>query len=168
MNQPLHLSNRAALSVYHEGTKARRCIKRPQIFVSSCLCGCYLRGNSRGIVEGLVGLAQVAGVVDETAAGQERAAALLSFATAHFAALGAPMWPPDRQDFERARTRVRARLTDAQYAAASERGAALTLEQALAEALPQKESRLHRRYACALPSCCAWRILRRMRRVACR
>jgi predicted ATPase/DNA-binding SARP family transcriptional activator len=89
------------------------------------------RGNTRGIVECIAGFAGVVG-----ARGQlERAARLLGASAAQFEAIGAAMWPADQIDYQRNVAAIRAALGEAAFAAACADGRALTLEQAIAEAL---------------------------------
>jgi predicted ATPase/class 3 adenylate cyclase/DNA-binding XRE family transcriptional regulator len=81
----------------------------------------------------LVGLARVAGAV----ARPERAARLLSAAETLLDAIGlsVSVWPEVRADYDRTLTAVRAQLDTATFAAAWAEGRAMTMEQAIAEAL---------------------------------
>jgi tetratricopeptide (TPR) repeat protein len=91
------------------------------------------QSNRPGILEGLAGFG---GLV--AAQGQSRRAAVLFGAvTALRAALNTPMWPAERVEYERHITAVRAQLDEATFAAAWAEGRAMTLEQALAEALDE-------------------------------
>ena len=84
-------------------------------------------GNCRGIAECLAGLAQ-ARLAQATGDDERRwSAALLGFAEAYFAAVGAVMWPPDRLAFARARAALAQPYGDAWA-----RGQRLTIEQAAA------------------------------------
>jgi predicted ATPase len=89
------------------------------------------QGNRPGILEGLAGFGALM-----AAQGQPRRAAILFGAiVALRAALSAPMWPAERVEYERHLAAARAQLSVAAFAAAWAAGAALTLEQAIAEAL---------------------------------
>lgn len=92
-------------------------------------------GNCRGMVECVAGLAQVAATGATSAEGWERVAALLGFVEAYFAQSGAALWPPDRQNVERAQAAFATRLPAAQLADAQVRGQSLTLAQAVHAAL---------------------------------
>jgi hypothetical protein len=81
------------------------------------------------------GLAAVAGAQDNVA----RAVRLWSSALAIREAIGAPLPPIDRPRRDKALARLRAQLDDANFAAAWAEGQAMSLEQAIAEAL-QHES----------------------------
>jgi len=90
-------------------------------------------GDPRRCAVGLEGLASAAGM-----AGQgERAARLLGAAATMRAALGAPQPPQERADTEEAVAATRATLGETAWAAAFAAGQALTLEQAIAEALSE-------------------------------
>jgi hypothetical protein len=88
------------------------------------------RGNKRGIIECIAGLAGVVGAQGE----RERAARLLGATAAQFEAIGAAMWPADQIEYQRNVAALRAVLGEAGFAAAWAAGRALTLEQAIAEA----------------------------------
>jgi hypothetical protein len=91
------------------------------------------RGDPRRCAEGLEQLASTVGV-----AGQgERAARLLGAAAALREALGAPQPAQDRADMEQAVAAVRGALGEKTWVAAFEAGQALTLEEAIAEALSE-------------------------------
>jgi non-specific serine/threonine protein kinase len=89
------------------------------------------RGNTRGIIECLAGLAGVVGAQGQI----ERAVRLLGATAAQFEAIGAAMWPADQIDYQRTVAALRAVLGEAAFAAAWDAGRALTLEQAIAEAI---------------------------------
>ncbi len=89
-------------------------------------------GSAWGVAYGLEG---VAGVV--CARGEpERAARLCGAAAALRDAIGAPLPPEDRADYERIVAAARAALGDDAFAAAWAAGRALSLDQAIAEAAP--------------------------------
>ena len=88
-------------------------------------------GDQRGCARGLEELASTAGV-----AGQgERAARLLGAAAAVRETIGAPQPPQEQTDVEQAVAAARAALGEEAWAAAYAAGRALSLEQAIAEAL---------------------------------
>jgi hypothetical protein len=93
------------------------------------------RGNKRGIIECIAGMA---GVVAAQGQG-ERAVRLLGATAAQFKAIGAAMWPADRIDYHRNEASIRAVLGEEAFAAAWAAGRALTLEQAIAEAFPDEK-----------------------------
>ena len=67
----------------------------------------------------------------------ERAARLCGAAAALRVAIGAPLHPTERADYERTVAALRVALGDAAYEAAWAQGQALTLEQAIALALEE-------------------------------
>jgi predicted ATPase len=88
-------------------------------------------GEKRGIAFALEAVAGLA-----SAQGQpERAAQLLGAAARLRAAIGAPLPPPERADYERTVAAARAHLEPAAFRAAWAEGEALPLEQAVASAL---------------------------------
>jgi tetratricopeptide (TPR) repeat protein len=87
-------------------------------------------GERRGIAECLLGFAGVA-----AAAGQpERAARLFGAAAALREAIGVPMAPVDRADYDRHVAAVHAALGETAFAGAWSAGHDMTLEQAIAAA----------------------------------
>jgi predicted ATPase/DNA-binding SARP family transcriptional activator len=90
-------------------------------------------GNKEGIVKDLEGLAAVA--VAQGAA--ERAARLFGAAAALREAIGAPLPPDERADYERQEAPVRAALHEAAFAAAWAAGRAMPLDDAVAFALDE-------------------------------
>ena len=88
-------------------------------------------GERLGIAECLEGLATVAAGTGQP----ERAARLLGAAEALREAIGAPLPPVDRPDHDDDDSATRAALGEAAFAAAWAAGRALTVEQAVAEAL---------------------------------
>ncbi|MBI3961283.1 MAG: tetratricopeptide repeat protein, partial [Deinococcus sp.] len=91
---------------------------------------CQRLGLKLTIVECLEGLAQVAGGQGQPA----RAARLCGAAEARREALGAPLPPADRADYERQVAHLRSELDEATCAAAWATGRAMSLEQAVAYA----------------------------------
>jgi predicted ATPase/DNA-binding SARP family transcriptional activator len=90
-------------------------------------------GNKRGIAEDLEALGKVVGALGQP----ERAARLMGAAAAVRDAIGAPHWPVDRAEYECCLAAVRSTLDEAAFAAAWAAGRALTLEQAVADALEE-------------------------------
>ncbi|HMA34832.1 MAG TPA: tetratricopeptide repeat protein, partial [Chloroflexia bacterium] len=86
-------------------------------------------GDRQGMIECVAGLGGVAA----GAGAAPRAARLLGAATALLAAIGAPLQPTDRADYERNLATARAGLDEAAFAAAWAGGQALSLAQAIAE-----------------------------------
>jgi predicted ATPase/DNA-binding SARP family transcriptional activator len=86
------------------------------------------------VLASLEGLARVAAVSGQ----EERGARLLGAAATHREALGVPLPPHLRPGNERTVAAVRAALGEAAFAAAWTEGRAITLEQAVADALQQK------------------------------
>ena len=93
------------------------------------------RGNTRGIIECIAGMAGVVGTKGQG----ERAVRLLGATAAQFKAIGAAMWPADRIDYHRTEASIRTVLGEEAFAAAWDAGRALTLEQAIAEAFPDEK-----------------------------
>jgi len=89
------------------------------------------QGNQPGILECLAGFGALL-----AAQGQPKRAAVLFGAIAALRAiLGAPMWPAERVEYERHLAGIRAALGEGALQAALGEGHALSLEQAIAEAL---------------------------------
>lgn len=88
-------------------------------------------GDSHELVECMESLAAADCMVGQT----ERGALLLGAMAARREALGTPLPPVARADYERTVTRARADLGATAFAAAWERGRALSIEQAMAVAL---------------------------------
>jgi predicted ATPase/class 3 adenylate cyclase len=88
-------------------------------------------GQQPRVVACLVGLAAVAAAMGRWA----RAARLLGAAQALSDAIGLPFEPPDRLDFDQSATAARAALEAPTFAAAWAAGQALSLDEAIAEAL---------------------------------
>lgn len=84
-------------------------------------------GNRRGIAECLAGLASVRARQGHT----QWAATMLGAAEILLHATGGAWWPADRVEVERNREIIRSALDEAGFAAAWEKGHALTLDQAL-------------------------------------
>ncbi|MBI3973469.1 MAG: adenylate/guanylate cyclase domain-containing protein [Chloroflexi bacterium] len=97
-------------------------------------------GDRWGIIECLEGLARVAGAQGQL----EWGARLLGAAEALREAIGAPLPPADRADYDRDVAVVRAGLGEATFATAWAEGRAMSLEQAVAYAL-QTHAPGHRR-----------------------
>jgi tetratricopeptide (TPR) repeat protein len=85
-------------------------------------------GNRRGMAECMAGLAGLRARKGDAAWG----ATMLSAAESVLKATGGAWWPADRVEVERNQDMIRAALGDVQWAAAQKKGAAMTLEQALA------------------------------------
>lgn len=106
-------------------------------------------GNKPGIVEGLAGLAGVAAMASQHRAsdGQtgeaEQArkagwtARLFGASDALRGAIGAPMWPAERVDYERNMAAARAQLDEEEFERAWQEGRSMTIEQAIAYALEE-------------------------------
>jgi predicted ATPase len=90
-------------------------------------------GNRRHVVLCLAGLAGVAAGEGQP----ERAARLLGAAAAELEALGAPLEPIDRADYERHQAAARAALGTGAWAAARAEGRAMGLHRAIAHALEE-------------------------------
>jgi len=90
--------------------------------------------QQRGFMEPIAGLACIAAGAG-TAAAAVRAAQLWGAATTLAAAARSPFWPTDRAERARYEPLARTQLGDAAYAAAYAAGAALSLDEAVAEAL---------------------------------
>jgi non-specific serine/threonine protein kinase len=85
-------------------------------------------GNRRGMVECMAGLAGL-----KARQGQvEWGAVMLTAAENVLKATGGAWWPADRVEVERNQAMIRAALSEEDYSAAQKKGAAMTLEQALA------------------------------------
>jgi predicted ATPase len=85
-------------------------------------------GLKRGIAECLAGIA----VVLATEGNHELAAALFAAAEARFAELGAGVWPADRREHARSVATVRTALGEEAFTGARDRGADLSIEEAIA------------------------------------
>jgi predicted ATPase len=90
-------------------------------------------GIKRGVVECLAGLAAVVATAEGDASA-EKAVTLFAAVRAQFEQLGTPPWSADDADLQRYLATARARLSQATFAAAWDRGQKLSLSQALAEA----------------------------------
>ena len=88
-------------------------------------------GDNLGLAESLEGLAGVAALRGQS----ERAAGLFGAAEVLRQAIGAPLPPADRPDYERRVTAVRAALGEETFATGWAAGQALSLEEAIGEAL---------------------------------
>jgi predicted ATPase/transcriptional regulator with XRE-family HTH domain len=88
-------------------------------------------GNRNGIAECLEGIAGADGAEGR----YERAARLWGAAEALRIAIGSPLIPADRAEYDRSVESVRLAMGDIVFAAASNKGRALPLDQAIAEAL---------------------------------
>jgi tetratricopeptide (TPR) repeat protein len=95
------------------------------------------RGSRRGVAECLAGLAGLFDQHGQQVREARRAARLLGAVAAQFDAIGAAMWPADRREHARTEETLRAALGQAAFVAAFAEGRALTIEQAIAEALAQ-------------------------------
>jgi tetratricopeptide (TPR) repeat protein len=93
-------------------------------------------GSQWGIANALKKFAKLAGVKGQ----RERAARLLGAAEALREAIGAPMYLPERPDYEQIVTELRSALGDEAFAVAWEEGRAMTLEQAIAYALEHPDA----------------------------
>jgi tetratricopeptide (TPR) repeat protein len=93
-------------------------------------------GSQWGIVNALEELAKLAGVKGQ----RERAARLLGAAEALREVIGAPMYIPERSDYEQIVTELRSALGDEAFAVAWEEGRTMTLEQAIAYALEHPDT----------------------------
>jgi len=85
-------------------------------------------GNRRGMAESMAGLAGLKARQGQT----EWGAVLLTAAESLLKVAGGAWWPADRVEVERNQEMIRAALGDEKWAAAQQKGAAMTLEQALA------------------------------------
>jgi predicted ATPase len=88
-------------------------------------------GNRRGIAECLAGLA----VLWAGRGASRRAARMLGAAQGLLDAAGAAWWPADRVEIERSLAALRSELDEETFAAAWDAGQAMTLEQAIADAV---------------------------------
>jgi non-specific serine/threonine protein kinase len=100
------------------------------------------RGNQRGAIECVGGLAGVIGAREPRQNHARVAARLLGAAAAQFEAIGAMMWPADRLGFQRNQASISAVLGETAFAEAWDAGRALTLEQAIEEALALEEPKI--------------------------
>jgi tetratricopeptide (TPR) repeat protein len=122
-----------AMNVRHLGEVARRQGDYPTahaLFAESLVCF-RETGSTWGVAECLIGLARVA-----EAQGQlERAVRLFGAAESLRIASGAHMDPAERADDDRRLAAARSHLDDARFASMWAAGQAMSLEQAIAEAL---------------------------------
>ncbi|MBK9713306.1 MAG: hypothetical protein IPO81_18625 [Kouleothrix sp.] len=114
-------------------------LRRGQPERAAALCAESLQLNlavsdQQGVAACLVGLAASAAALERF----EQAARLLGQAEARLEALHSRLLPFDRMQHERARHAVSERLDEAALAAASAAGRAMTIEQLLAEAVPDQ------------------------------
>ncbi|MFA0732356.1 MAG: hypothetical protein RJAPGHWK_002247 [Candidatus Fervidibacter sp.] len=93
-------------------------------------------GSQWGIANALEELAKLAGVKGQ----RERAVRLLGAAESSREAIGAPMYLPERLDYEQIMTELRSTLGDEAFAVAWEEGRTMTLEQAIAYALEHPDT----------------------------
>jgi len=93
-------------------------------------------GSQWGIANALEELAKLAGVKGQ----RERAVRLLGAAESLREAIGAPMYLPERSDYEQIVTELRSALGDEAFAVAWEEGRTMTLEQAIAYALEHPDT----------------------------
>ncbi|MCK6585728.1 MAG: hypothetical protein L6Q49_21705, partial [Anaerolineales bacterium] len=85
-------------------------------------------GNRRGMAECMAGLAGL-----KARQGQvEWGAVLLTAAETLLKSAGGAWWPADRVEVERSQEMIRSALGEAEWTVAQKKGAAMTLEQALA------------------------------------
>jgi predicted ATPase len=107
--------------------------ERALALYQECVALARLIEGKEHIARCLVGIGGVASAVRQA----ERAARLLSAAETLLDSIGLSLaaWPEVRADYDRAIAAVRAQLDDATFAAAWAAGQALTLEQAITEAL---------------------------------
>jgi len=84
-------------------------------------------GNRRGMAECIAGLAGLQGRQGQP----EKGAILLSAAEAILKGTGGAWWPADRIEVEKNHAFLRSALTEGEFAAAQEKGMAMSLEQAL-------------------------------------
>ncbi len=93
-------------------------------------------GSQWGIANALEELAKLAGVKGQ----RERAVRLLGAAESLREAIGAPMYLPERSEYEQIVTELRFALGDEAFAVAWEEGRTMTLEQAIAYALEHPDT----------------------------
>jgi len=117
------------LVAWHQGAVARAAE-----FLEESLIMRKAQGNRTGIAECLEGLARVAEP-------PERAAKLLGAATALREAVGTPLPPAERSDHDRLLEAVRTPLGPEAFAAAWDQGRAMSLEDAVGEALRSPHGR---------------------------
>ncbi len=87
--------------------------------------------DKKGVAECLAGIAGVMGIRGKA----KQAATLFGAAETARESLGATLWPANRMDHDRNVAAVRSQLDDSTFAAAWDQGRALTLEQAIADAM---------------------------------
>jgi predicted ATPase/Tfp pilus assembly protein PilF len=105
--------------------------RRAQALFAESLTLQHEQGNKQGIVEALAGFAGLAAAVKQP----ERAARLFGAAEALLDAIGAPLAPADRAEWERDAATARAQLDKAAFEAAWAEGRTMTRERAIAYAL---------------------------------
>jgi non-specific serine/threonine protein kinase len=118
------------LAVWQQGDA-----ERAMALLRASLAARYAMGGAGGIPKRLEALATVAAGTGQGAAGARRAARLLGAAAALRQTSGAPLPPVDRPSHEAALQAARAALGVRAFAAAWASGQALSLEEAVAEAL---------------------------------
>lgn len=118
----------------HVAQRQRDYARSASLFTSSLTLQREL-GNKQGIAECLSGLAGLAAAMEEPV----RAAKLFGAAEALLDAIGAPLAPADRADWERDEAAVRAQLGPEAFMAARAVGRAMPLDQAIAKALRNRE-----------------------------
>jgi predicted ATPase/DNA-binding SARP family transcriptional activator len=130
----LELQSRGAIasSAYNLGRLAsrQRDLRGARSSYVECLAIRRELGDRQGIAEALEGLAAVAGREGQP----DQAACLLGAAAALREAIGAPLPPVDRADYERHLAAVRAALGEAAFASAWTEGRTMSLEQLIAAA----------------------------------
>jgi tetratricopeptide (TPR) repeat protein len=108
---------------------------RAQALFAESLALQWQMGNKQGIAECLVGLAGLAGVRDARVGGGKRVVRLLAAAAGVLEAMNVPLAPADRADFDRAHAAARRESDEAAWTEAWSQGQAMTLEQAITDAL---------------------------------
>ncbi|HWQ11215.1 MAG TPA: tetratricopeptide repeat protein [Roseiflexaceae bacterium] len=121
----------AVLANLSRATLARGDVARTRALIVECLALARELGYQQGFSWGLGEAAALASFQGQA----EQAARLLGAAETLREASNIPIWPDDRARYEQIVAAVRAALGDEDFAAAWSAGAALTLEQAVAEAL---------------------------------
>lgn len=111
--------------------------RRAQALFAESLALQHEHGNKQGIVEALAGFAGLAAAMKQP----ERAARLFGAAEALLDAIGAPLAPADRAEWERDAAIVRAQLDEAAFNAARAEGRAMAREGAIEYALATDASR---------------------------
>jgi tetratricopeptide (TPR) repeat protein len=91
-------------------------------------------GNKRGIAECLAGLAGLNAIQGHA----QKGAVLLGAAESLLQATGAAWWPADRVEVERNREIIQSKLDEAEFASATKKGQAMTMEQALSLASDER------------------------------